>query len=161
VPDVIAHPGLPLDDLGDAPQGPHLASEPVRAGTLVERRGQAFQVGGRQSGPDTVGSFAVQRLGAASGPGGMPAAGALLGHPELAGDLGSTYPLGEQVGRLQAAGLAVGPLGGRANTGGRRVGATDQGRHARILPYRSCLRQVPGKSPPGPKPFSGSLLSLG
>ena len=54
MPDVIAHPGLSLDDLGDAPQGPHLAGEPVRAGTLGERRGQAFQVGGRQSGPDTA-----------------------------------------------------------------------------------------------------------
>jgi hypothetical protein len=45
MPQVVARPELPLHDLGDAPQGPDLAGEPVRAGAVAQRGGQALQVG--------------------------------------------------------------------------------------------------------------------
>jgi hypothetical protein len=155
VPDVIAHPGLPLDDLGDAPQGPHLAGEPYAlapwASAAARRsRSAADSRAGHRGGLCCAAPGRRRRSRRhASG-------WRFAWTPRVAGDLGSTCPLGGQVGRLQAAGLAVGPLGGRANTGGRCVGATDQGGHARILPYRSRLRQIPRQVASRPETLLGS-----
>jgi hypothetical protein len=51
-----------------------------------------------------------------------------------AGDLAGTHVLGEQLGRLEAAGLPAGSLGRGAGAGSQSIGTSDRGWHARSLP---------------------------
>jgi hypothetical protein len=149
---VIAHPGLPLDDLGDAPQGPRLAGEPMRAGALAERLGNPLQVGVRQSWRDAAWPLAGQRLGAALPPGGMPAAGACL-EPPAGGRPRPAEPLG-RTARPPAGG---GPGGWPARWSrelGRQARWRDGSRLACSDPALPPPPATgPGRSPRGPKPF--------
>jgi hypothetical protein len=134
LPQVVAHPGQPLHHGRDTPQRPHISGEPVRAGALAQRLLDAFQIRIRQPGLDPSRPLAGQRPVATVLPSGMPAARALLGYSQPAGDLGSRHAQGEQLGRLQAAGLPASSLRAGTGAGGRRVGTSDQGWHPQILP---------------------------
>jgi hypothetical protein len=46
---VVAHPGEPLDDLGDAAKGPQVGVEPERFWSLAERLGDRLQLRCRQA----------------------------------------------------------------------------------------------------------------
>jgi len=130
VPRVVAHPGHALDHLRDARQGPQLAGEPVRAGTFQQGLLDPLEVSVAEPRPHPGRPLAGQCGRAVALPGGMPAAGALLGHPQGAGDLGRTHVLGEQLGRLEAAGLPAGALGAGAGAGSRSIGTSDRCLHA-------------------------------
>jgi hypothetical protein len=133
VPRVVAHPGQPLDQLPDARQGPQLAGEPVGAGALQQGLLDPPEVGVAEPRLHAGRAFAGQCGRAVALPGGMPAAGALLGHPQGAADLGRSHVLGKQRGRLEAASLPAGALGPGTGAGSWGIGLSDRGRHGQAL----------------------------
>ena len=75
------------------------------AGTVQQGLLDLGELGVRQPGRRAAGSAAAQCLGAALLPAGMPDADDLVGHAELAGDLGLVHAGGEQLGRSEPTGL--------------------------------------------------------
>jgi hypothetical protein len=94
---MMTHPGEPLDDDGDAVQGPQLADKPVGRGTLQQNLFGPAELAVRQPWCWSGRSTAAQRLSAAVRPAGMPAVHALAGDPELTGGLGLAEASSEQL----------------------------------------------------------------
>jgi hypothetical protein len=95
---MVAHPGEPLDHGRDAFDGPQLADEPVGDRALTQGLLDLDQLGVRQARRGAGRAPACKGVGAASLPGGMPAAGGLAGDAQLAGNLGGVDAAGEQLG---------------------------------------------------------------
>ena len=93
----MPHPGEPLDDDGDAVQGPQLADKPVGGGTLQQDMFDLAELAVRQPWCGSGRSTTAQGVGAALPPAGMPAVHALAGDPELTSGLGLAEASGEQL----------------------------------------------------------------
>jgi hypothetical protein len=102
---MVPHPGQPLDDGGDALQGPQLADKPVGGGARQQRLLDLPELGIGDLRGRPGRAAAAQRLGAAALPGGMPQAHRLAGDAEPAGDLGLADAGSEQLGGAQPTGL--------------------------------------------------------
>jgi hypothetical protein len=134
---VVAHPGQPPDQFGDAVQGPQLALEPVGGGARKQGLLDAGKllVAKPWGGPGRP--AACKGAGAAGLPGGVPAAGGLAGDAEPAGDLGRVDTSGEQLAGAQPAGLqllalavGLGAAGGRLASGAPVAAAVEFRPHA-------------------------------
>ena len=114
-----AHPGQPLNDHGDAVKGPQVVVESGRLGALEQGLLDSGQLGVSELGVGASPAAASEPVNPAGLPSGVPAACALTGHPQLAGDLSLGASLGEQLGRAHAPGLARGAvfIGRRAADG--------------------------------------------
>jgi hypothetical protein len=126
------------------------AGEPVCAGALAERRGELLQVGVRQPGLDAAGPpcCATPRHRRAAR---RHASGWRFAWTPSAG--GRPRPA-EQLGRLHAASLPAGKLGGGTDSGGRRV--ADASWLACPGSCRVAIASYSGpasRSPQGPKPY--------
>jgi hypothetical protein len=126
---MVAHPGQPLDDDGDAVQGPQLTDEPIGASTLEQGLFDLAELGVRQLGRRAGRSPAAQRVGAACLLAGMPDTHGLGRDAEPAGNLSLADAEGEQLG-----GCAPPSLEPFTFVLGR--GAAGKGWHGPILPGR-------------------------
>jgi hypothetical protein len=97
--------GEALDHRGGPVQGPQLPDEPVRGRAVQQGLLDLGELGIRQPGRRAARAAAVQALGAALLPAGMPNTDRLGRDLELAGDLGLVDAGGEQLGGAQPASL--------------------------------------------------------
>ena len=141
-PDVAGMVGDPsqlFDHGGDAGKGPVVGVEAVGAGTRAERLVDGGKLLVRQARGRPSGAGAAQRLQPAGAPLGVPAAGVLPGHTQLAGDLG----LGAAGGK-QRAGLQADTFERQAVAQTPRGAAVSGWSHPAMLPgqARSCHRNA-------------------
>jgi hypothetical protein len=104
---MMANPGQPLDHQRDPVQGPQLPREAVGRGASEQGLLDGSELLVRKPWRRTARPFAAQRLTPAARPAAVPDADSLGRNLELAGDLGLADASGEQLGRLQPAGLEL------------------------------------------------------
>jgi hypothetical protein len=132
---VVADPGQPLDDGGDALQRPQLPGEPVGARTLQQSLLDPVELAVGQPGRRPGRALAVQADGAGDLPTPIPQMHALAGDADLAGDLSLADAGSEQLGGPQPTGLE--PLAFLL-----RRGAASNGWHGPILTGRAPRAQL-------------------
>ncbi len=100
---VVGDAREPLDHRRDPRQGPEVRRKPMRARALAQRPIDTLQLGRRQFRFSPRPSRAAQRGPSTTSPLMKPAAHALSGHPQGAGDIGHELARRKQVRRPSAA----------------------------------------------------------
>ena len=118
MPRVIPHPGEPLDDLGDARQGPQVRREPVRPGSFPQGRVDPGQLLMVQARPPAQPARRLQTRPTVLLPRLVPVVRRLAADPKPRDHHGLRRPPGEQARRLEPTRFQRGDLlfSGHAST---------------------------------------------
>lgn len=100
---MVSHPRLPLDDDGDARQGPQIGAEAVGPCALAKQVGDLLQLAEVEFGLAAGATGGAQRRQAAPLPGLVPATGTLAARVERPSHKGQSLASTEQLGGLLAA----------------------------------------------------------